>query len=313
MNETKLDNINPDKIVRNPDNPRLIFRTDELEVLLNSIKEVGIQVPLSVYKESEKEKFVIMDGERRWLCAKKLNMKTVPAIIEPKPTRLENILRMFNIHNVRVQWDLLAIALKLNEVKKLLDAKGQSNSIKELAAVTGLTLATVKRAFDILTLPPKYLTLLKGELQKPKSEQKFSEDFFLEMMRAIKAMENYVPQIFKKHSKTEVMDNFVKKYEQGVINNIVKFRNISKIARSEKAGIPTDRSLPILNKLISDPKYSIDNAFGDSVADAYESRTLKRDIESLIKKLRELEKTKLDKEMELLLKQLIKTVKSILE
>jgi len=313
MREKELMHINPDTIKRNPDNPRLIFRQDELEALLNSIKKVGIQVPLSVYKDDKRGKFFLIDGERRWLCAKKLNLKSVPVIIEPKPARLENILRMFNIHNVRVQWDLLAIALKLQEIKNLLAKEGKPNSDKDLAAITGLTLTTVKRAFDILTLPQKYLTLLTKELKKPRSEQKFSEDFFIEMMKAIRAMENHVPQIIKTFSKLKIMDTFVNKYENGVITNIVKFRNVSKIARSEKAGISKDKSLPILTKLIRDPKYSIEDAFRDSVADAYESRSLKRDVESLIIRLGQLKKVKLDPGLGRLLRKLLGIIKLILE
>src|SRR5260370_9892804 len=91
--------------------------------LLESIREVGIKVPVSVY--SDGHKFTLLDGERRWRCAKKLNLKVVPAIVQPKPTRLENLLMMFNIHNVRVDWDLMPIALKLGEVREMLEKEGK--------------------------------------------------------------------------------------------------------------------------------------------------------------------------------------------
>src|SRR5439155_10016510 len=90
-----LEELNPDKIDANPDNPRLIFREDELNQLLESIREVGIQVPLAVYRK--RQRFILIDGERRWRCARKLNLATVPAIVQPQPTRLEDILIMFNI------------------------------------------------------------------------------------------------------------------------------------------------------------------------------------------------------------------------
>jgi len=147
MSGTRLANINPDKIKRNPDNPRIIFREEELQVLLNSIQKVGIRVPLAIYEDVKSNRYILLDGERRWLCAKKLNLSRVPTIIEPRPTRLENILRMFNIHNVRVQWDLFATALKLKEIENLLKKENKPYSLKDITAVTGITPATAKRAF----------------------------------------------------------------------------------------------------------------------------------------------------------------------
>src|SRR4051794_37212956 len=87
--------VEPDAIRKNPDNPRMIFREQEMIELLDSIARTGIQVPLTVYEDRG---YVILDGERRWRCAKRLNLKRVPCIIHPKPSKLENLLMMFNIH-----------------------------------------------------------------------------------------------------------------------------------------------------------------------------------------------------------------------
>lgn len=74
-----LRQISPDDIDRNPDNPRLIFRQQEMESLLVSIDRHGIQVPIAVYREGKT--YRLIDGERRWRCAKKLNLKTIPALV----------------------------------------------------------------------------------------------------------------------------------------------------------------------------------------------------------------------------------------
>ncbi len=116
---SSLQDISPDKIRKNPDNPRLIFRETEMNELLESIGEVGIKVPISVYLDGAR--YTLLDGERRWRCAKKLNLRSVPAIVQPKPTHLENLLMMFNIHNVRVDWDPMPMALKLGEIRSMLD------------------------------------------------------------------------------------------------------------------------------------------------------------------------------------------------
>src|SRR5687768_16630725 len=105
-----LQQIDPDRIDPNPENLRLIFREGDLRVLRESIHQVGMKVPVTVYTDGRR--FVLIDGERRWRCAKNLNLAGVPAIVQPQPGLLESLLTMFNSHNVRVDWDLMAAALK---------------------------------------------------------------------------------------------------------------------------------------------------------------------------------------------------------
>src|SRR5450759_3508161 len=107
----------PDKIRRNPENPRLFFRSEEMDTLMASIRRYGIQVPISVYEDEDG--FVLIDGERRWRSARKLNIQRIPALVQPKPTKLANLLLMFNIHMLREQWDYLTIASKLPDVISL--------------------------------------------------------------------------------------------------------------------------------------------------------------------------------------------------
>ncbi len=49
----RLKHIPPSQIEKNPENPRVIFRQEEMEQLLTSIDKHGIQVPLAVYKQDE--------------------------------------------------------------------------------------------------------------------------------------------------------------------------------------------------------------------------------------------------------------------
>ena len=63
MAESAIRLISPDKIVRNPENPRLIFRQAELDSLQDSIANEGILVPLTVFQSGRE--FTILDGERR--------------------------------------------------------------------------------------------------------------------------------------------------------------------------------------------------------------------------------------------------------
>jgi ParB family chromosome partitioning protein len=281
-----LREISPDKIHPNPDNPRLVFREDELRQLMDSIKEVGIRVPVSLYEDGSK--FVLLDGERRWRCAKRLNLKLVPAIVQPKPSRLENILMMFNIHNVRVAWDPMPMALKLKLVQELLEKEGTAANASALSAVTGVRLSSVRRALDLLTLPQKYQTMLLKESEKPRSEQKVRADLFIEIFKSLHAIERYTPEILEHVSKQKYVDIMVKKYLTEVIDNVVHFREVSKIARAERAGVDREEALPALIKLVDNENYSIQDAYRDTVEVAYARRDLTSRLNGIEQKLTEI-------------------------
>lgn len=299
---SRLEEINPDKIDRNPDNPRLIFREEEMIELLESIQEVGIKVPLSVYQKNGR--YALIDGERRWRCAKKLNLKIVPAHVQSKPSRLENLLMMFNIHNVRVDWDLMPMALKLREIRDMLAKEGKATDSKALAAITGVRLATVKRAFELLDLPQKYQRLLMKEAEKPRKEQRVTADLFIEVHKSLHAVERHVPEIFEEVSKAEYVDSMVRKYLNRVVDNVVGFREISKIARAELAGIEKTEAQPAILRLVKDRTYSIDQAFQDTVQAAYEKRDLLTKVRGILEKLANLRTGSIDGETRDVLEQL---------
>lgn len=267
----QLMEVSPDDIRPNPDNPRMIFREDEMNELLESIAEVGIQVPITVYEDRG---YVILDGERRWRCSKRLNLKVVPCIVHPKPTKLENLLMMFNIHNVRVQWDIMPMAYKLGEIRTLLTKEGQDVSPKALSAITGVRLPTVKRCMELLDLPKHYRDLLMKEAQKPKGEQRITADLFIEINKAYNVVEKYVPEALRKFDKPEFVDSMVNKYLAGNVGSVTAFRDLSKLARAELAGVDKAGAAAAITKLVKQKNYSVEDAYRDTVEIAYEKRDL---------------------------------------
>lgn len=310
--KSSLEQIDPDKISRNPANPRLIFREDEMNMLLESIREAGIQVPVTVYRDEGG--YILIDGERRWRCAKKLNLAKVPAIVQPKPSPLENLLIMFNIHNVRVQWDLMPIALKLREIAALLKAQGKSTTPKSLSAITGVRLPTVRRALDLLDLPKKYQDMLLEEAEKPKGQQRITPDLFFEVYKSMHAVERYLPGVLQKDLRRAFVDSMFEKYVAGVVNNVVEYRQVSRIARAERAGVGTRVVKPVIIRLIVEQNYSIKQAYQDTVQIAYDRRELLARVEGLTEKLSRTETQKvLDRDFRRALRQLRTAVSKLLE
>ncbi len=285
VGSSQLKQIAPDNIKPNPENPRMIFREHDMKELRESIREVGIRVPIAVYKEGSK--YVILDGERRWRCSLKLNLQYMPALIQPKPDRLENLLMMFNIHNVRVQWDLLPMAYKLRDVKEMLEADGKLATPKHLAGITGLAPATVKRALELLELPRKYQNILLEEAKKPRDKQNVTADLFIEINKAYRVVEKYVPEVVSEITKSKFVNSMYKKYRAGIEKNVVNYRKISKIARAENTGIDKKDVAPILIDLVKKNEYKIEDAYADTVSTAYKTRDLSTKTISLLSTLKE--------------------------
>ncbi|MGD8405183.1 MAG: ParB/RepB/Spo0J family partition protein [Anaerolineales bacterium] len=88
-----------DAIVRNPRQPRKSeFDEKDLDELATSIQEHGIIQPLIVSK-GEGENYILIAGERRLRAAKKVGLRTVPAILRQANDR--ELLELALIENIQ--------------------------------------------------------------------------------------------------------------------------------------------------------------------------------------------------------------------
>jgi ParB family chromosome partitioning protein len=280
---SKLQIIPLDEIKRNPENPRVNFRQAELDELTESIRRYGVQVPISVY--SEGKGYVLIDGERRWRCSLKLNRESIPALIQPKPKPLTNLLLMFNIHALREQWDLLTIALKLPKIIALLTDEngGRKPTEREMCEHTGLSRAVLRRSKLLVEIPSEFKDDLLQEIHKPKNQQVITEDLYIEMERSLKTVERAMPEVIE--DKDAVRRVLINKYKDKTINSVVSLRNIAKIARAENVAGDSRGAQKALKRLFHPNDYSAEQAFKDTVAGAYQERDLETRIDNLIERL----------------------------
>jgi len=261
-----VDLVDPRRIEKNPDNPRLIFQADELSSLEESIKEQGILVPLTVYRDGKS--FVLLDGERRWRCAIRLGLHQIPVIVQAKPDRVTNIMMMFAIHNARQDWDPLPTALKLEELEKIMTkAIGEPPSERRLAAAASLSVGEVRRYRKILGLPLHLRRELMGELKKPRGSQHLTVDHVLEALdgssRLVRA------KIISEKEKDELVDVIANKFRSETLTSTVEPRKLSRIARAvERNEIPLARVRRELDRFISKPDSTINEIFQRTVEQA---------------------------------------------
>jgi ParB/RepB/Spo0J family partition protein len=258
--------IDPRLVEPNPENPRLIFRQDELDALSESIKRQGILVPLTLYPDGKK--FKILDGERRWRCSIKLALKVVPAILVDKPDRMTNLMMMFAIHHRRDEWEPLPTAEKLRVLEELYSARyGKSPTERELAELASLKIGEVRRLKKLLGLPQQYRDMLMAELLKPKSEQKVTVDHVIEAQAAAASLRKR-GVLQSDREEDALRESIISKFRDGIIDNTVAPRKLAKVARAvERGDISVDTARSAALKLKNVKSYSIDSAFDDTVAD----------------------------------------------
>lgn len=273
--------VDPRRLEPNKDNPRLIFREDEIETLRESIANQGILVPLTVYESDRR--LILLDGERRWRCSLKLGLSRVPVIVQPEPTRLQNIMMMFAIHNARRDWDPLPTAMKLQELETEFEQReGRSPTEIEIANLASMTRGEVRRLRNLLALPEKYRQDLLAELEKPQPEQVIRADLILEATRGATALTRR--GVIDEAQEEPLVDAIIDKFRTKVINSTVAPRQLARIARAvERSDVPVGTARAVAQRLISEPDYSIENAFRDSV----EQSDFEHGIEQLAERLQE--------------------------
>lgn len=198
----------------NPHNPRMLFDPKPMKELRESIEKVGILIPLAVYWSDRDKTFVILDGQRRWMCAQVLGLETVPVNQLAEPDTVQNIVTMFQIHNTREDWELMPTALKVEVLMHELQEKNE----KRLATLTGLNPAVVSRCKKLLSYDKHYQDLMLN----PDPANRIKADFFIELYtllvdRNIKAMTWF--------SKKPFIENMLRKYltKKG-IRSVTDFR-----------------------------------------------------------------------------------------
>jgi len=139
----RIQNIPLTQIETNPLNPRKRFVDNEADTLIESILSKGLLNPIIVYKRKKDNKYIILDGERRFRAFLKVNYKEIAChVLEKEPNDLENLSLMFHIHNVREEWTDFAIAQTLikviDEMGKSIESLQRQDRL-ELAKITSLS------------------------------------------------------------------------------------------------------------------------------------------------------------------------------
>ncbi len=266
-----------DSLKPNPHNPRMLFDRRDMAILHDSIRLVGILVPLTVYSEVRSGDYVILDGQRRWMCAQDLKIKRIPVNEVAEPSLVQNIVTMFQIHKLRKDWELMPTALKLEVLMRELKEKNP----RRLSELTGLEEAVVVRCKKLLSFSKKYQDMMLAA----DPERRTKADFFIELYavsndRAVKRF-----PWFKKNRFTDAM---LRKFEAKGLKAVTDFRlvkqHISNAVKSGNKGAISKR----LREFADDPALTPDYLNIESAAVAATAKRLAASVDKLFDQVRSL-------------------------
>jgi len=146
-----------DKVIPNPEQPRTLFKDQEIEELAAAIARDGLLQPIVVTKQEDK--YLIVSGERRYRAHLFIGKKTIQAhIIRADDSK---VLELALIENIQRE-DLTDFETAMHISKLWLSKRYSSKS--ELAKAIGKSQSYLSKAFGCLNLHP--------EIQKDLEENK---------------------------------------------------------------------------------------------------------------------------------------------
>src|ERR1700680_2463745 len=154
----RIERIALAEIMPSPLQPRKIFRSDQLQELVESIREHGIIQPLIVRKIEGK--FELIAGERRWRAANQLGLKEAPVIVRQASDR--DVLELALIENLQRE-DLNPI-----EEAHAYQRLGQDFSLRQedIAQRVGKSRSVIANSLRLLDLHPQIQSYLAQGLLK---------------------------------------------------------------------------------------------------------------------------------------------------
>ena len=252
--ENKTNNLSLADIVPNKYQPRKNFDEDNLNDLVNSIKERGVIQPIIVRKsDSNNSKYEIIAGERRWLAARKAGLHEIPVVI----TQVDDLksLEFAIVENVQ-RHDLNPLE-EAQGYKRLIDEFSYDQ--EKVSKFIGKSRSYITNSLRLLNLPPEVLKFVENKkissghakILVGLDNALFVANKIIEKKLSVRQTENFV-KIFKK-KKTFLKsskDPNIRNLEQSIIDKI-GLNVVIKNKKNNKGTITLSyQDIEQLNKLI---------------------------------------------------------------
>ena len=222
--ENKTNNLTLAEIVPNKYQPRKNFDEENLNDLVNSIKERGVIQPIIVRKSNtNNSKYEIIAGERRWLAAQKAGLHEIPVVV----TDADDLksLEFAIVENVQ-----------RHDLNPLEEAQGYKRLIDEFAydqdkvsKFIGKSRSYISNSLRLLNLPKEVLDFVEqkkitaghAKILVGLENATFLANKFIEKKLSVRQAENLV-KIFRKSKRntSSKVDSNIRDLENSISEKI---------------------------------------------------------------------------------------------
>ncbi len=222
--EDKTNNLSLAEIVPNKYQPRKNFDEENLNDLVNSIKELGVIQPIIVRRSNtNNSKYEIIAGERRWLAAQKAGLHEIPVVV----TDADDLksLEFAIVENVQ-----------RHDLNPLEEAQGYKRLIDEFAydqdkvsKFIGKSRSYISNSLRLLNLPKEVLDFVEqkkitaghAKILVGLDNAVFLANKFIEKKLSVRQAENLV-KIFRKTKRntTSKVDSNIRDLENSISEKI---------------------------------------------------------------------------------------------
>ncbi len=222
--ENKTNNLSLADIVPNKYQPRKNFDEENLNDLVNSIKERGVIQPIIVRKSNmDNSKYEIIAGERRWLAAQKAGLHDIPVVV----TDADDLksLEFAIVENVQ-----------RHDLNPLEEAQGYKRLIDEFAydqdkvsKFIGKSRSYISNSLRLLNLPKEVLDFVEqkkitaghAKILVGLDNATFLANKFIEKKLSVRQAENLV-KIFRKTKRiaSSKVDSNIRDLENSITEKI---------------------------------------------------------------------------------------------
>jgi ParB/RepB/Spo0J family partition protein len=313
----RIQNIPLTQIETNPLNPRKRFVDEEADTLIESILSKGLLNPIIVFKRKKDNKYIILDGERRFRAFLKVNYKEIAChVLENEPNDLENLSLMFHIHNVREEWTDFAIAQTLikviDEMGKSIESLQRQDRL-ELAKITSLSEYKINKYLVFYDYPQNIIDKFLQSETSDEPIKGMDPDILSEMHAPIKIIEKELPEFLKKYSKENIIDACIEKKANDIIKTNRDFRLLTKSLNAMKNGnVRKEVIFEKLEAFINELSVTPNSIFEDTSETVYQVDSILKKTEILIKEVQNLNLNQVTKEERRQIKDYIEKLSLIL-
>jgi len=271
----RADEFDPAEILPSEHNPRLVFDADELQALRESIDEVGILVPLTVYEDDD-GRVRLIDGERRLRCALELGHEKVPCYVVDDVEETAELEWMFSIHMMREDWEDGPVARALRD---LADRLGGWDT-DTLKAVTGMT-AQQLNYFKALADAPSEI------LDRVISHELPANLVADSILRVAKPLRRDLPELAGDRSDADFITAMVEKRDAGKLEDVVALRDLRTMIRVAAEEVEDDEErvelIEAIRRVIDDAAVSIEEAYADTVEVRVAAESFQKGIDRFLR------------------------------